>query len=125
MPARLGAVSPPAETFGSVLDFRLNSKNLGSTLFITHQDPGMNPPAEAAMSFFHQIRSCESVLVFIENILPAISARHHMVNRTSRLVSQWSRHAFLLAALKSAVNVCYLGLTPKQEFSSKKPVLLN
>ena len=74
----------------------------------------MNPPAEAAMSFFHQIRPCESVLVFIENILPAISARHHMVNRASRLVSQWSRHAFLLAALKSAVNVCYLGLTPKQ-----------
>ena len=51
------------------------------------------PRAKPIMHLLQQIRPRETVLVIFKHILPAISARHHIINRTRRLISLRAHHA--------------------------------
>ena len=54
---------------------------------IAHQDPGMYPPAEAAMRLLYQIRPRLAILVVVEVILIAVPTCHDVI--ATWCVHQW------------------------------------
>src|SRR6266446_2882246 len=59
---------------------------------ITHQTPGVNLPIGFRASLSEGFQEQSSVVVVLENGFPAITAVHHMVNRSRVLHSELSSH---------------------------------
>ena len=79
---------------------------------IAHQNPRMHPPAEARASPLSQIHPRKVVLIILENGLPAVPARHHMIYRAGCLISQRSGYKLRKLIRRPLVNARLPGLTP-------------
>ena len=67
---------------------------------VSHEHPGMATPAVAPANLPEPEKESLAVVIALEDRLPAIAPRHHMIDRPRILVSQRPRHTARIRRFK-------------------------
>lgn len=71
---------------------------------VSHEHPGMATPAVAPANLPEPEKESLAVVIALEDRLPAIAPRHHMIDRPRILVPQRPRHAARIRGFKQRLR---------------------